>query len=381
MKRIYLDHGATTPIAKEVLEEMKFYFNKKFGNASSLHSFGREAKEVLEKSREKILKKVNGTRHRLIFTSGGTESNNFAIKGVAFANKNKGKHIITTKIEHSCILKSCEWLKEQGFEITYLNVNSEGFIDLEELERKIRKDTILVSIIHANNEIGTIQKIKEIGKICRENGVLFHTDACQSFTKVPINIEKNYVDLLTINSHKIYGPKGVGGLVIKEDIKITPLLHGGGHEFWLRAGTENIHGIVGFAKATEIIKEKHIEHMKKLRDGLIKRILEIEDTRLNGPKENRLCNNANFSFKYIEGESLVLSLDEKGIAASTGSACSSYELKPSHVLLAIGLSPEEAHGSLRLTLGIDNTEEEIEYTIKVIRDCVEKLRKISPLRK
>lgn len=381
MKRIYLDHGATTPIAKEVLEEMKFYFNKKFGNASSLHSFGREAKEVLEKSREKILKKVNGIRHRLIFTSGGTESNNFAIKGIAFANKNKGKHIITTKIEHSCILKSCEWLKEQGFEITYLNVNSEGFINLEELEREIRKDTILVSIIHANNEIGTIQKIREIGKICHEKGVLFHTDACQSFTKVPINIEKDYVDLLTINSHKIYGPKGIGGLVIKEDIKITPLLHGGGHEFWLRAGTENIHGIVGFAKATEIIKEKHIEHMKKLRDRLIKRILEIEDTRLNGPKENRLCNNANFSFKYIEGESLVLSLDEKGIAASTGSACSSYELKPSHVLLAIGLSPEEAHGSLRLTLGIDNTEEEIEYSIKVIRDCVEKLRKISPLRK
>ncbi|RLJ05442.1 MAG: cysteine desulfurase NifS, partial [Candidatus Aenigmatarchaeota archaeon] len=301
-----------------------------------------------------------------------------ALKGTAFANKDKGKHIITTKIEHDCVLNACKWLEKQGFEVTYLSVDREGFVDLNELEESIRKDTILVSIIHGNNEIGTIQDLKEIGKICQEHEVYFHTDACQSFTKVPIDLKKEHIDLLTINSHKIYGPKGVGGLFIRNGIKIDPLSHGGGHEFGLRSGTENVSGIVGFAKATEVIKDKDIKHMTKLRNMLIKGVLEIEDAWLNGPREKRLCNNTNFSFRYIEGEALMLYLDVKGIAASTGSACSSKSLEPSHVLTAIGLKPEDAHGSLRLTLGKDSTEDEIKYTIEVLKQSVDSLRKISP---
>jgi cysteine desulfurase len=380
MKRIYLDHGATTSVAKEVIEEMKLYFDKKFGNASSLHNFGIEAREGLEKARGIISKKLNGKNYKIIFTSGGTESNNFALKGIAFANKNKGNHIITTRVEHACIMESCKWLEGQGFRITYLNVDNEGFVKLDELEKAITKETILVSVIHGNNEIGTINPLRKIGDICREKGIYFHTDACQSFTKVPIDLEKDNVDLITINSHKIFGPKGVGALVIKNNVKITPLLHGGGHEAGYRSGTENVSGIVGFAKAVEIMNEEKIEYMRKLRDKLIKGILEIENSKLNGSRENRLCNNANLSFEYIEGESLVLHLDDKGIAASTGSACSSRKLEPSHVLLAIGLSPVEAHGSLRLTTGIYNTKEEIEYTIESVKQCVERLRKISPLK-
>ncbi|RLJ09116.1 MAG: cysteine desulfurase NifS [Candidatus Aenigmatarchaeota archaeon] len=378
MKIIYLDNAATTPVAPEVMEAMKPFFTERFGNASSLHFLGKQAKEALEKSREKIMKKVNAKEHKLVFTSGGTESNNFALKGTAFANKDKGKHIITTKIEHDCVLNACKWLEKQGFEVTYLSVDREGFVDLNELEESIRKDTILVSIIHGNNEIGTIQDLKEIGKICQEHEVYFHTDACQSFTKVPIDLKKEHIDLLTINSHKIYGPKGVGGLFIRNGIKIDPLSHGGGHEFGLRSGTENVSGIVGFAKATEIIKDKDIKHMTKLRNMLIKGVLEIEDAWLNGPREKRLCNNTNFSFRYIEGEALMLYLDVKGIAASTGSACSSKSLEPSHVLTAIGLKPEDAHGSLRLTLGKDSTEDEIKYTIEVLKQSVDSLRKISP---
>ena len=380
MRRIYLDHAATTPLAREVIEEMLPYLDKKYGNASSLHGFGIEANEALVNSRNKILKKLNGQRNfKCIFTSGGTESNNLALKGIAFANQ--GKHIITTKVEHHCVLNACKWLEKEGFKVTYLDVDEEGFIDLEDLKKAIGKDTILVSVIHGNNEIGTINPIREIGEICRDKKVYFHTDACQSFTKVPIDLEKDNIDLLTINSHKIYGPKGVGALVVRNGVKLTPLLHGGGHEFGLRSGTENVPGIVGFAKATEIIKQEDIEHMRKLRDRLIRGILEIEKTRLNGPRKNRLCNNANFSFRYIEGESLVLHLDEKGIASSTGSACSSKDLEPSHVLISIGLSPEEAHGSLRLTLGKDNTKEEIDYTIEAVKECVERLRKMSPLGK
>ncbi|RLJ06936.1 MAG: cysteine desulfurase NifS [Candidatus Aenigmatarchaeota archaeon] len=378
MKIIYLDNAATTPVAPEVMEAMKPFFSERFGNASSLHFLGKQAKEALEKSRGKIMKKVNAKEHKLVFTSGGTESNNLALKGTAFANKDKGKHIITTKIEHDCVLNACKWLEKQGFEVTYLSVDREGFVDLNELEESIRKDTILVSIIHGNNEIGTIQDLKEIGKICQEHEVYFHTDACQSFTKVPIDLKKEHIDLLTINSHKIYGPKGVGGLFIRNGIKIDPLSHGGGHEFGLRSGTENVSGIVGFAKATEVIKDKDIKHMTKLRNMLIKGVLEIEDAWLNGPREKRLCNNTNFSFRYIEGEALMLYLDVKGIAASTGSACSSKSLEPSHVLTAIGLKPEDAHGSLRLTLGKDSTEDEIKYTIEVLKQSVDSLRKISP---
>jgi len=381
MKKIYLDHAATTPIAKEVMEAMQLYFGQKFGNASSVHALGREAREAIDDSREIIARKLNAKNHTVIFTSGGTESNNFTIKGVAFANRKKGKHIITSKIEHECVLNSCRWLEKQGFEITYLPVDKEGFVDLDELEKAIRKDTILVSIIHANNEIGTIEPIEEIGKICSEHGIYFHTDACQSFTKVPINLKKQKIDLLTINAHKIYGPKGIGALVIRGGVKIDPLLHGGGHEFGFRSGTENVPGIVGFAKAVEIAKEKDVEHMKKLRDILIKGAFEIEDSRLNGSRERRLCNNANFSFKYVEGESLVLHLDMKGIEASTGSACSSRSLEPSHVLLNIGLTPEDAHGSIRLSVGRENTKDEMKYTIEVLKESVDILRKISPFGK
>ena len=378
MKRIYLDHAATTPVAKEVIDAMRPFLDKGFGNASSIHSFGREAREAIENARSTIAKKVNAHGYKLVFTSGGTESNNFALKGVAFANRKDGKHIITSKIEHDCVLNSCRWLEEQGFEVTYLPVDREGFVSLDELEDAIRKDTILVSIMHANNEIGTIEPIEEIGRICSEYGIYFHTDACQSFTKVPIDVKKQKIDLLTINSHKIYGPKGVGALLIRDGVKIDPLLHGGGHEFGLRSGTENVAGIVGFAKATEIIKEKDIRRMTRLRDLLIDGALSIDNSRLNGPRKHRLCNNANFSFKYVEGESLVLYLDTKGIATSTGSACSSRSLEPSHVLTAIGLDPEEAHESIRMTLGKDNTKDEIDFTLEVLRKSVESLRKISP---
>ncbi|MEM7816591.1 MAG: cysteine desulfurase family protein [Candidatus Aenigmatarchaeota archaeon] len=381
MKRIYLDHAATTPIAKEVLEAMKPFFNKKFGNASSLHSFGREAKEAIENARDIIKKKANAKDHELIFTSGGTEANNFAIKGIAFANRKKGKHIITTKIEHDCVLNACKWLEQQGFEVTYLNVDKEGFINLNELEDKIRKDTILVSVIHGNNEIGTIQDLESIGRICKEHDVYFHTDACQSFTKTKIPME--YVDLITINAHKIYGPKGIGGLFIRKDVKIDPLLHGGGHEFGLRSGTENVASIVGFGKAVEIARKEHVDKMQALNKMLIKGALEIEGTRLNGPLpgEKRLCNNTNISFKWVEGESIVLRLDSFGIAASTGSACSSHSLEPSHVLLAIGLTPEDAHGSVRFSVGKENTKDEIKYTIECLKKIVEDLRKASPFYK
>ena len=381
MKRIYLDHAATTPIAKEVMKAMQPFFDKSFGNASSVHTLGREAREAIDDSREIIAKKLNAKNHTVIFTSGGTESNNFALKGIAFANRKKGKHIITSKIEHECVLNSCRWLEKQGFEVTYLPVDKEGFVNLNELEKAIRKDTILVSIIHANNEIGTIEPIEEIGKICSKHEVYFHTDACQSFTKVPINLKKQNIDLLTINAHKIYGPKGIGALVIRDGVKIDPLLHGGGHEFGFRSGTENVPGIIGFAKAVEIAKEKDVEHMRKLRDILIEGALKIENSRLNGPRERRLCNNANFSFKYIEGESLVLHLDMKGIEASTGSACSSRSLEPSHVLLAIGLTPEDAHGSIRMSVGRENTKDEMKYTLEVLKESVEILRKISPFGK
>ncbi|MFO7872598.1 MAG: cysteine desulfurase family protein [Candidatus Undinarchaeales archaeon] len=378
-RKVYLDHAASTPTAPEVIEEMEPYFTDKYGNASALHSFGREAKEALEKSREKILKKSGAKNHKLIFTSGGTESNNFALKGLAFREK-KGQ-IITTKIEHDCILNSAKWLEGRGFDVTYLPVDENGFVKPEDLESAIQDDTFLVSIIHGNNEIGTIQKIKELGKVCSENEVPLHTDACQSFTKVPINMKRDNIDLMTINAHKIHGPKGVGALIIKEGIDIEPLMHGGGHEYKLRSGTQNVAGAVGFAKATEVMDKKDIKKMRNLRDALIEGQLEIDDTILNGPEgKDRLPNNSNVSFKFIEGESLLLHLDAKGIAASTGSACSSKSLEPSHVLTAIGLPAEIAHGSIRLSLSKYNTEEEIEYTTASMKEAVKNLRKISPMK-
>ena len=380
--KVYLDNGATTKVDDEVLKAMMPYFNEKYGNASSLHEYGREAKDAMDNARKIIADKINAEPEEIMFTSGGTESDNFAIKGVAYANKHKGNHIITSKTEHHAVLYSCKQLEKEGFRVTYLDVDNDGFIKLEELKKAINDKTILVSINHANNEIGTIQEIEKIGKICKEKNVYLHTDAVQSFTKVPIDVEKMNIDLISMSAHKLHGPKGVGALFVKKGTKIQKLADGGSHEFNKRAGTENISGIVGFGKAVELMEEKHISYMIKLRDILINMIMnEITDVKFNGAKEKRLCNNINISFKYIEGESLLLHLDMKGIAVSTGSACSSKSLEPSHVLLAIGLPHEIAHGSIRFTLSKYTTKEDIDYTLKNLKEIVENLRKISPLNK
>ena len=384
MKKVYMDYAGTTPVDPRVLKAMKPYFLKYYGNTMSFHSFGVKAKGALEESREKVARLMNAKPKKVVFTGSATESNNFALKGIAFANKERGRHIIVSAIEHHCVLDSAEWLKKQGFEINYIPVDSQGFIDLNELESMIRKDTILVSVMHANNEIGTIEPIEEIGKICRERGVYFHSDAAQSFGKIPIDVKKMNVDLLTINAHKVYGPKGVGALYVREGVKIEPLLHGGGHEFGLRSSTINVAGIVGFGKVAEIQKKEmnsDAKKQRKLRDKLIKKVLKIEDSHLNGHPTKRLPNNAHFWFSYIEGESLMMQLNMKGIAVSTGSACSSESLEPSHVLLAIGLKPEEAHGSLRLTIGKYTKKEEVNYVLEVLPKVIEKLREISPFKR
>lgn len=383
-KKIYLDYAATTPLDPRVLEAMIPYLSEKFGNSSSLHTFGQEAKEALEQSRMVIARFIGAKPQEIVFTSSATESNNLALKGVAFANKRKGRHIIISSIEHPCIMESANWLETQGFKITRLKVDKYGLVDPEELKRAIKKDTILVSIMHANNEIGTIEPIEEIGKICKERGVLFHTDAVQTFGKLPIDVNRMNIDLLTASSHKMYGPKGAALLFVRERVKIEPLLHGGGHEFGLRSSTVNVPAIVGFAKAAEICHkemEKERKRLTKLRDKLIKGVLEkIENSRLNGHPIKRLPNNAHFSFDFVEGESIVIHLDLLGIAASTGSACSSEKLKASHVLLAIGLKPHQAHGSLRLTLGRWTKEKEIDYLLEVLPGVIKKLRKISPFK-
>ncbi len=381
MKTIYLDNAATTPVDKKVVEAMIPYFSEKFGNASSQHLVGQEAKRAMEESRHIIAKSIGAKDDEIIFTSSGTESNNLVLKGLFFENKNKGKtHIITTKIEHDCILNSCKWLEKQGAEVTYLNVNSEGFIDLEQLKQVISSKTLVVSVIHGNNEIGTVQDLKTIGKICRERGVYFHTDACQSYTKEDIEVDKQNLDFVTLNAHKIYGPKGVGALYVRRGIKINPLMHGGGHEKGLRSGTENIPGIIGFAKAVKIASSSDNKKIKKLRDKLIEGILKIPGVKLNGPRENRLCNNINVCFGNIEGEAIGGYLDAYGICSSTGSACSSHSLEISHVLKAIGRDELEANSSLRLSLGKYNTEEEIDFVIEKLNQIVEKLRKMSPIK-
>ena len=381
MKTIYLDNAATTPVDERVLKAMMPYFNEKYGNASSLHQKGQEAKMALEESREVIAKSIGAKPDEIIFTSGGTESNNLAVKGLSFAYPDK-KHIITSKIEHDCVLNSCKWLESRGYRVTYLNVDKEGFIDLKELERAITKDTLLVSIIHGNNEIGTIQPLEEIGKICKERKVFFHTDACQSYTKTLLDVKKMNLDLVTLNAHKIYGPKGVGALCLREGIKIIPISHGGGHEKNRRSGTENISSIVGFAEAVKIANSSDVKKIAKLRDKLIEGLENIPGSKLNGPRgDKRLVNNVNFSFENVEGEAVGGLLDAKGICSSTGSACSSKSLEPSHVLIAIGLKPEEAHGSLRLSLSKFNTEEEIDYVLEVLPKIINRLRKISPFEK
>lgn len=382
MKTIYLDNAATTPVDKEVVKAMLPYFTEKYGNASSVHLTGQEARRALEEARKIIAKSISAKDDEIIFTSGGTESNNLVLKGLFFANKNTGKnHIITTKIEHDCVLNSSKWLEGQGAKITYLNVDENGFINLEELKEAITPETLLVTIIHGNNEIGTIQDLEKIGKICKEKEVLFHTDACQSYTKTEINIKKQNIDLVTLNSHKIHGPKGVGALYIRKGIKISPLLHGGGHEKNIRSGTENIPGIVGFAKAVKIAKSRHIKYIENLRDKLLEGILTIPNTKLNGPKgKHRLCNNINVCFNNIEGESIGGYLDADGICSSTGSACSSHTLKASHVLKAIGRTDLEANSSIRLSLSRENTREEIEKVLETLQSIVIKLRKISPFK-
>ncbi len=380
-KIIYLDNGATTKIDDAVLKAMIPYLEDEYGNASSIHKKGLTAKIALEKAREGIAKSLNAKSEEIIFTSGGTESNNFALKAIAFENRHKGNHIITTKVEHKSILNICKWLETQGFEITYLNVNEEGFINLNDLKNAINKKTILVSIIHGNNEIGTIMNLEEIGKICKEKNVLFHSDACQSYTKINIDVKKINIDLLSINAHKIHGPKGIGALYIKKGTKIKSWQHGGAHEFGLRAGTENIPAIVGFAKAVEIANKTDFKKIEKLRDKLIEELLKNPGVILNGPKKNRLCNNVNVSFKGVEGEAVGGYLDSFGICSSTGSACSSIKLEPSYVLKEIGRSNEEANGSLRLTLSKYTTYEEIDLIIKKIPEILKKLRSFSPIYK
>ncbi len=381
--KTYLDYAATTPVDPRVLKAMLPYFTEKFGNSVSLYDFGEEAKRTLEKNRLIMVKILNAkNKDEIIFTSSATESNNLAIKGIAFANQNKGKHIIISSIEHSCVLNSAEWLEKQGFKITKIKVNKYGVIDPKEIEKAIKKDTILVSIIHGSNEIGTIEPIKKIGKICEKKKVYFHTDAVQSFGKMPLDVQKMKIDLLTASSHKIYGPKGAALLYIKKGTKIEPLIHGGGHEFGLRASTVNIPAIVGFGKTVEICEKemkKESKRQSKLRDKLIKGVLEkIPDSHLNGHAKKRLPNNANFWFAYVEGEAIIMNLDSYGIAASTGSACSSEKLEPSHILLACGLLPEQAHGSLRLTIGRWTKQQDINYLLKILPKTIKKLRKISP---
>lgn len=379
-KEIYLDNSAATKVDNKVVKAMEEFFSFSYGNSASLHSLGRKSKKALEFSRMKIAKTINAYPYEIIFTSGGTESDNIALIGAAFGNKDRGNHIITTKIEHPAVLNACKFLEEKGFKITCLDVDKEGFISLDKLKKKIIPKTILVSVIHGNNEIGTIQPIKEIGKICAQKKILFHTDCVQSFTKVPIDVRKQNISLASFSSHKIHGPKGVGALFVKKGVKLKPLFYGGGQEFRLRPGTENVPGIVGFAKAVELALKSDKNKISRLRDMLIERIeKEISDVKLNGPRDKRLCNNVNFSFKFIEGESLLLRLDDKGICVSTGSACTSQSLKPSHVLIAIGLRPEIAHGSIRFSLSRFTTKQEILYTVESLKEIVENLRKISPL--
>ena len=383
-RRLYMDYSATTPVKKEVLDEMMPYFTENFGNASSFHTFGREAKTALDKARGQVANLINAKPNEIYFTAGGTESDNWAIEGIAFAHRSKGNHIITSKIEHHGILHICEYLeKHHGFEVTYLDVDAEGRVKLDELEKAIKDTTILISIMFANNEIGTIEPIKQIGEICRERKIFFHTDAVQAVGNVAIDVKDMNIDLLSLAGHKIYGPKGVGVLYIRKGIKIDNLIHGGSQERNRRAGTENIPGVVGLGKAIELATDNLEEHRNKmiaLRDRLIEGLLKVPYTRLNGAEgDKRLPGNVNVCFEFVEGESILLSLDFKGICASSGSACTSGSLDPSHVLLAIGLPHEIAHGSLRLTLGEGSKEEDVDYILEVIPPIIERLRNMSPL--
>ncbi|GFP25464.1 cysteine desulfurase [Candidatus Hakubella thermalkaliphila] len=383
MRRIYFDHSATTPVLPEVVEAMLPCFTQYFGNASEPHRPGRESKKLLEASRETVARAIGAHSEEIIFTSGGTESDNLALKGFAEALSKKGNHIITSSIEHPAIGNTCKYLQRRGFEITYVPVDKYAIVDPDHVAAAITDRAILISIMHANNVVGSIQPIAEIGKIAREKGVIFHTDAVQSFGTLETDVGELNVDLMSMSSHKLHGPKGVGALYIRKGTKLTPQMQGGEHERRRRAGTENVPGIVGFAKAVEIAMaetEEKAERLEKLRKYLVAGVLErIEEVSYNGHPEKRLPGNANFSFKYIEGESVVLQLDMVGIAVSSGSACASASLEPSHVLLAMGLTAEDAHGSLRVTMGRSNTKEEVDYFLEVLPEVVGKLRRMSPL--
>jgi len=383
MKRIYMDHAATTSTDVEVVEAMKPFFTQKYGNPNSIHSFGQEAREAVEEAREKIARLIGANPSEIVFTAGGTEADNYAIKGIAWANQKKGNHIITSQIEHHAVLHSCQFLEKHGFKVTYLKVDKYGLIDPEDVKKAITDQTILVTIMHANNEIGTIEPIKEIGKIVKEAGIYFHTDSVQTTGHIPIEVNDLGVDILSISGHKLYGPKGVGALYLRKGTKIVNLIDGGAQEKNRRAGTENVTGMVGLGKAVELAEKRlaggEVDKVVKLRDKLITGIMDqIENVRLNGHSTKRLPGNVNICFEFIEGESMLLNLDMKGVAASSGSACTSGSLEPSHVLLAIGLPPEIAHGSLRLTLGKDNTEEDIDYVLDILPKIIEKLRALSP---
>ena len=382
-KLIYLDNAATTKTAPEVVEAMLPYFTEHYGNPSSVYSFAAQNKETITKQREIIADALGANTNEIYFTAGGSESDNWALKATAEAYRSKGNHIITTKIEHHAILHTCEYLEKEGFEVTYLDVDENGTVKLEDLRASIRPTSILISIMFANNEIGTIEPIKEIGEIAKEHGILFHTDAVQAFGQVPINVDECHIDMLSASGHKLNGPKGIGFLYIRKGVKIRSFVHGGGQERKRRAGTENVPGIVGMGAATRRAIQTMAERTAKeaeLRDYLISRVLEeIPYTRLNGHPQKRLPNNANFSFRFIEGESLLIMLDMKGICASSGSACTSGSLDPSHVLLAIGLPHEIAHGSLRLTLSDETTKEDIDYVVDSLKEIVTNLRNMSPL--
>jgi len=382
-ERIYLDNAATTQVSPEVLSAMVPCFSNIYGNSSSVHGFGRDAKMMLDIAREKVANAIGAKKTEIYFTGGGSESDNWAIKGTAIANAGKGRHIITSAIEHHAVLHACAALEKQGYSVTYLPVDKEGFVDPEDVKKAIRPDTILVTIMMANNEIGTIEPVEEIGKICREAGVYFHTDAVQAVGNMHIDVAKMNIDMLSLSAHKFHGPKGVGALYIRNGVKIANLIDGGAQERSKRAGTENLPSIVGLGKAIEVATrdiDTKIAYESALRDKLLTRIVnEIPETRINGPLKNRLPGNANVCIKYIEGEGMLLMLDMQGIAASSGSACTSGSLDPSHVLLAIGLDHETAHGSLRLSLSSLNTEEEIDKTVDVLKASVERLRSMSPL--
>jgi len=379
---IYLDHAATTPMRPEILGVMRPYFLERFGNPSSLHAYGLEAREAIEGARKQVAEAIGATPQEIIFTSGGTESDNMALRGVLRTRDDKRDHIITSAIEHPAVLETCKFIERLGHEVTYVPVDRDGHVNPAEVERAIQDNTRLISIMHANNEIGSIQPIAEIGALAASRNIYVHTDAVQSVGKIPVNVGDINVSMLSISSHKIYGPKGVGCLYIRKGTRLNPLIFGGGHERGLRSGTENVSGIVGFSEAMRLAIADFGDNarIQKLRDELIDAVLqEIPYTRLNGGREHRLPNNANFSFSYIEGESLVLRLSAKGVAGSTGSACSSKKLEPSHVLLAIGLDPVDAHGSLRLTLGRDTTKADIHYVTEVLPAVVDELRQMSPL--